>query len=207
MNLKEAIEYRRSINFFDPDKSISEETAENILTLAALAPSSMNLQPWKVITVLSPEKKELLKSVSFGQPKVTEASCIYIILADKDFIEDNLERIADGQVRLGLLSDETKPGYVNMAVKGHGEKGSAVRTKKALISTSLFAMNVMYAAAALGLESHPMGGFVESDLMREFSINEKYEPVMLIAVGYKNPKAVIRPRSYRIQTIDFNEII
>ncbi|MGE4318938.1 MAG: nitroreductase family protein [Deferribacterales bacterium] len=207
MNIKEAIEHRRSINFFDPDKSISKETAENILTLAALAPSSMNLQPWKVITVLSPEKKELLKSVSFNQPKVTEASCVYIVLADKEFIEDNLDGIADGQVSLGLLTDETKAGYINMAKNGHGEKGSAVRTKKAIISTTLFAMNIMYAAQAYGLESHPMGGFVEADLTKKFAINEKYEPVMLIAVGYKNPKAVVRPRSYRIQTIDFNEII
>lgn len=45
MNFREISEKRRAINFFDPNKDVSEELLAEMIELAAKTPSSFNLQP------------------------------------------------------------------------------------------------------------------------------------------------------------------
>lgn len=45
MELKQVFEKRRSVNFFDSQKTISEDLIKSIYDVAKLVPSSMNLQP------------------------------------------------------------------------------------------------------------------------------------------------------------------
>jgi len=207
MELKQAIETRRSINYFDPNKNVDKETINKILDLAALAPSSFNLQPWKVITVLSDEKKELLKSVAFNQPKVTEASVVFILLADLDFVEKNLMGVITDMVSLGYMDEMTAAGYAERMPAAQGAPDSAKRLKSAVLNSALFGMNLMYACSAYGLESHPMGGFDEDKLKAVFEVPETLVPVMLIAAGYLKPGIKLLPRVKRLSFNDFNTIL
>ena len=83
MSVKQVYESRRSVNFFDPKKEVSREVLKEIIDLAVLAPSAFNLQPWRIIAVTSPEKKELLKANANNQPKVTDAPVSLILVGDK----------------------------------------------------------------------------------------------------------------------------
>ncbi len=47
MKVSDAIATRKTVRAFKPDP-VSRKTVEDILTLAARAPSGGNLQPWKV---------------------------------------------------------------------------------------------------------------------------------------------------------------
>jgi len=58
MDLIKAIQERRSIRAFTPDP-IPRETIEEILKLAILAPSAINLQPWDLIVVTGEERERL----------------------------------------------------------------------------------------------------------------------------------------------------
>lgn len=51
MELIQSIKERRSINFFEAGVEISDDTIRELLSLANLAPSSFNLQPWRVVVV------------------------------------------------------------------------------------------------------------------------------------------------------------
>lgn len=207
MEIRQAIENRRSINYFDTEKRIDENVIDQILNLAALSPSNMNLQPWKVLTVISPEKKELLKKTAFNQPKVTEASVMFVILADKDYAEKNAADIAADMKRLGYIDEKAAEGYPAKASAGQGAPDSAVRERNAIISSSLFAMNLMYACAAHGIETHPMGGFDHEMLRKEFNIPERITPVMFIAAGYLRPGIKLLPRVKRLPADSFNHIL
>ena len=44
MDFKEVINKRRAVNFFDPKKPVSDEILRNLIEMAAMAPSSFNLQ-------------------------------------------------------------------------------------------------------------------------------------------------------------------
>lgn len=207
MELKQAIEKRRSINYFDPSKEIDKDTIRKILELAALAPSSMNLQPWKVLTVVSPEKKALLRAVSFDQPKVTEASAVFVLLGDPDYVEKNLTDIVGDMVKQGYMSEAAAEGFAGRAPAAHGAPDSDKRAKNAVINTSLFAMNLMYACAAYGIETHPMGGFDPDRLKKEFAIDDRLIPVMLVTAGYLRPDVKLLPRVKRLSPETFNHIL
>ncbi len=58
MELLKAIKERKSIRAFRPDP-IPRERIEEILQLANLAPSAINLQPWEIIVVTGREKQRL----------------------------------------------------------------------------------------------------------------------------------------------------
>src|SRR4030065_2508488 len=58
MDLIQAIKERRSIRAFKPDP-VPKETIEEILKLAILAPTAINLQPWDLIVVTEEERERL----------------------------------------------------------------------------------------------------------------------------------------------------
>ncbi len=58
MEILNAIRERRSIRAFKPDP-VPREIIEQILNLAILAPSAINLQPWEFIVVVGEEKDRL----------------------------------------------------------------------------------------------------------------------------------------------------
>ncbi len=63
MKVSEAIATRKTMRAFRADP-VARETIENILTLAARAPSGGNLQPWKVYVLLGPARDELVRRVA-----------------------------------------------------------------------------------------------------------------------------------------------
>jgi nitroreductase len=60
MKVSEALVTRKSIRAFRPDP-VSRQTVEEILALAARAPSGGNLQPWKVHVLIGAAKDELVR--------------------------------------------------------------------------------------------------------------------------------------------------
>jgi nitroreductase len=58
MDLFKAIQDRRSVRAFKPDP-VPKKTLEEILKMAILAPSAINLQPWEFIVVTGEERERL----------------------------------------------------------------------------------------------------------------------------------------------------
>lgn len=197
MNVLDAIKQRRSINFFDPDKTLPEEKINELISLANLAPSGLNLQPWEVVVVTDPRKKAILRKCAFDQPKVTEASAMLIIIANPGAIEENVDAALKSWVDLGYMPAGAVEGTRKMPFKQHGEKDSVARKLFAVKNTSFFAMLIMVAAKGLGLETHPMDGFAADKVKAEFNIPEDREIPLLIAVGYPKPDLKLLPRAWR----------
>ena len=63
MHVSEAIASRRSIRAFTSEP-VPRRTVEEILTLAARAPSGGNLQPWRVYALLGEARDELVRRVA-----------------------------------------------------------------------------------------------------------------------------------------------
>jgi nitroreductase len=53
----------------------------------------------------------------------------------------------------------------------------------ALTDGGIISLQLMLAAKARGYDTVPMGGFVHDSFKELFGINERYVPVMLIALG------------------------
>lgn len=203
MDVLQAIRERRSINFFDPSKTIPDDTLRALLETANLAPSSMNLQPWRVVIVNTPERKTVLRQCAFNQPKVEEASATLIMVADPAGVEANRDRALNSWIDLGYVKPEALETYQGMIAGLYGTPESMKRTIFAVKNTALYAMNLMVAARGFGLETHPMDGFDEPAVKKEFGIPEQCIVPMLIAVGYLKPGITLLPRAFRRQLGEF----
>ena len=197
------IKERRSINFFNASFELAQDKLKELLDLANLAPSSMNMQPWRVIAVKSPDRKKVLREIAFNQPKVEEASVVLIIIADPALLEKNMDAVLSNWAELGYIKEEAKEKSKSSALYLYGEADSTISKIWAVKNASLFAMSVMFAAKALGLESHPMDGFDEEKVKKEFGIEERCVVPMLIALGQINPGTKLLPRAMRRQVNEF----
>jgi len=200
LNVIENIVKRRSVNFFDSDVDITESELEEIINLAALAPSGYNTQPWDIVAVKEPEAKQRLRECAFDQPKVTEASVTLIMLADTEgYKADN--PAYRSFVEKGYMAEEGLEDFINQSVDIYS--GLEKPDRYAVKNTSLFAMSLMYSAKALGWDTHPMIGFNPDDVKEEFGIPDKYIIPMLISLGKFDEEKNLLPRNDRKSARDF----
>jgi nitroreductase len=190
MDIEKVFNERRSAHTFEPAENLDESMIRKIYDLAKLAPSSFNLQPWKIVLVSQEGNKQRLRKCAMDQPKVTEASHVAIVLGDCKAYED-MDGILDDFVAWGYFPEPVKPimksaGY-NLY---HGDNERAFASRNA----GLFAMAFMMAAHALGVHTHPMDGMDTAAVRKEFNIPERYEIVMLIGMGERPEDAEIKPR-------------
>jgi nitroreductase len=193
------METRRSVNFFDPKKEVSEKELREMVRLAAFSPSSFNLQPWNLMVVRSAADRARLRKQAMDQAKVTEAPVVLIVLADLDgYKEGNpaFEKDWEGMLANGYMKAEQRGWLIGAAARLYGtdaRRSLAFAVKNA----GLFAMSLMLAAKELGLDTHPMDGFDHDGVMKEFAIPDNFFVPMLICVGHFDQSKKLLPRNWR----------
>lgn len=203
MDTIQAIRERRAINYFETGKTISDSALNELLELANLAPSSFDLQPWKVIAVRDPERKKTLRGCAMNQQKVEDAAAVLIMVADPDGVEENKDRVLESWQDLGYMKPEARAAYSGMMDSLYGTRDSLTRKLFAAKNTALYAMTLMIAAKGMGLDTHPMDGFDEACVKKEFNIPENKIVIMLIAVGNLKQGVTLLPRPFRRELDEF----
>jgi nitroreductase len=191
MDLKKVFEERRSVNFFDKEKKISNELLKDIINLALTAPSAFNLQPWEIIAVKSEEGKEKLFSVAGQQSKIKEAPVTLILVGDLNGANGTNPTWSHfGK----MLNDEKKlEGYKSHAKELYGSTHEK-KLKFAESNVGLLAMSIMYAAKNYNVDSHPISGIDFEGIKKEFGLGNDKTVVMLISIGYFDESKELYPR-------------
>jgi nitroreductase len=171
---------RASVERFDPAHSLDEREIEDLVADATLAPSSFNIQHWRFVAIRKPEDKARLREAAFGQTQVVEAAVTFVVLGDTQGT-DKLPAILERAVRDGTLPEPKAAAWLRMAQALYAEPGMA--REEAQRSACLAAMMLMLAAQARGLGSIALSGFDAERVRREFEIDARYLPVLLVAVG------------------------
>lgn len=182
MNVKHLIESRISANRFDSGRALSDADISELVRMATLAPSAYNFQNWKFIAVRTPQAKERLKAVAFGQQKVADAPVTFIIVGTLA-AHEGLSQALKPSVDAGIMPQKVADVWVGMARDTHPGNPQLQRDE-ALRSGSLAAMTMMLAAEGMGLASSAMSGFDAAGVKREFNLGEADVPVMLLSIGY-----------------------
>lgn len=185
-------EERRAVNFFDTSVTITKEDLKKIYEKAKLAPTSFNLQPYKIMVALSKEMKKTLLPAAFNQPKIVEASAVLAICGNKkafsewdDVIEDMLAK--------GYLTKEKEKSTREMASFLYTGQENEFVSRNA----GIFAMNFMLSAKNEGWDTHPMDGMNRDEVRKVFNLSNDYLPVMLIAIGKKSKEKNLLPKAMR----------
>ena len=82
MNTFDAIRERRAVKNFDPNHQLTQQETDQLLELAMQAPSSFNIQHWRLVNVTDKALRAKLREAANNQAQVTEASLLFVVTVD-----------------------------------------------------------------------------------------------------------------------------
>jgi len=218
-----AIFQRRAIRAFEAVE-IPVSTRELLLQSARQAPSSFNMQPYRLYWVESPGQRAAVTKLCLGQNPAQTASALVVAVADIGSLRATARLQAawmrqsgfpEGKVRAYVRTARIgrilfMPGPLNLfgmlkralfwLLNTFKAIGSPPVTrhdvfKWATKSTALACQNLMTAAEVVGLNTCPMEGFDGRRLLRYLGLSsEQHEIVMVIAIGKKSPTYTAQPQ-------------
>jgi len=189
LTFKQIVEQRYATKKFD-GKTIPQEKVDELLELIRLAPSSFNIQPWKIKIITDQKMKEKLLAHSWNQQQITTCSHLLVFCANTD-VKGNIELLRKTMIENGADPEQIK-GYIDM-MSGF-EQGMTPEKKLAWASkqTYIALSNALNGAKSLGFDSCPMEGFDSSAYSKELNLPKNLIPVALCPIGYaadtKKPK-------------------
>jgi nitroreductase len=201
LDVPTAINQRRSIKTFKPD-AIAPDLLKQLVELTVAAPSSYNIQAWRIILVQDEAKKAALAEASWNQAQVVQAPVTFVFATDLSVGTGDLTPIYEKGIETGAWSEATV-NYFKTAIPQFystiGDQAREYGIKDALIA----ATHLMLAAESLGLSTCPMNGWIEDKVKAVVGLEGKPEMAiaLLVPVGYaaeprKNPGRL--PLSYNV---------
>lgn len=183
-SLKEVIKGRKSVRAYDPSVKISKEEMTEILTEATLAPSSVNMQPWRFVVAESDEAKAKLHPlVRFNTRQNETSAAMIVIFGDLECYEYGTE-IYETAVAEGKMMEEVKEQQLAAIMPLYQNLSKEKMNEIVQIDASLAAMQLMLVARTHGYETNPIGGFEADQLAEALDLDpERYVPVMIVSIG------------------------
>ncbi|AHV95413.1 nitroreductase family protein [Paenibacillus sabinae] len=180
----EIVAGRRSIRKYDPAVKISKEEMTQILEEATLAPSSVNMQPWRFLVIESPEGKATLAPLAmFNKVQVETSAAVIAIFADLNSF-DYAEEIYGTAVERGWMPADVKERQIAGLTKYFATLPPQVNKENVLIDAGLVTMQLMLVARAHGYDTNAIGGYEKDKVSEVFGMDkERYAPVMLLSIG------------------------
>lgn len=203
LSADEAIVTRRSIRAF-LDKPVPRGTVEDILAVAARAPSGTNMQPWRAVVMtgeaLSTFGKALealsLQGVSgaaqyayyppaFREPYLSRRRKVgFDMYATLGIQKGDKQRMQEQHARNFTFFDA--PVGLMFTIDGDLELGS-------WLDYGMFLQNVMIAARARGLDTCPQAAFIvyHNEIRKLLGLPDDQRIVSGMALGYRDPDAPV----------------
>jgi nitroreductase len=166
MNVTEAIKTRRSIRKFKPDP-IPDDDIRKLIDAGRLAPSGVNLQPTRYAIIKSAEARDSLKACT-PLPFVPEAPCVIACCIDTHTTLENGGRVRN-------LDDEAYNAYLQL-------------------NAAIAIDHITLQAVELGLGTCWIMMFDKSKVKQLLGLDEQYDIVALLPVGYPDQDPSPRPR-------------
>ena len=204
MEFINVITERRSIRRFKQD-AVPNEMIRELLDAARLAPSGNNYQPWRFVVVKNKLCKEQLRS-SITQPFVAQAPVLIIACVDCGVlnIDYQKERLQELFAARAFFAPPNAKFDATEYIKKSGD-GPDIDEAYLFINVAIAVDHLVLRAVDLGLGTCWVLGFDRKKVKDILMLEDRYEPFVLLPVGFpaQNPKP--RPR-LEIQDILIKEI-
>ena len=223
-SVTDAINFRRSVRKFDPNKEIDTQIVKKCIENGVLAPTSSNLQLWEFYHITN---KDLLRKVSkicFDQPAASTAKQIVITLVRRDLwkkrANQNIDFFDSKKQKLNQKQYDLTQKYYTKAVPlvykdflgiysyckyllanflgffrvMYRQLRNSDTRVVAHKSAALASQNFMISMAGFGYDTCPMEGFDSLKLKKLLKLNSKSEINMVIGCGIRLKEGVYGER-------------
>jgi nitroreductase len=178
LDVPTAISQRRSIKSFQ-SQPIAPEVLRKLIELAVAAPSSYNLQDWRLVIIQDEAQKIALAEAAYGQQQILQAPLTIVFAADPNAWKQDLTPIYQQGIETGAWTPETVE-YFKMAIPKFqmslGDRGREYAIKDAMIA----ATHLVLAAESFGLSTCFMNGWNEDKVKAVIGASDN--PDLAIAV-------------------------
>ncbi len=188
--LSEVIRNRRATSDFEP-LAVPDGDLQKIIDSGLHAPSGYNIQPWRFVVVRDAAQRKALRAAAFNQPKVENAPVVIVACAAlKAWQQGDLEKTLAIAAEHGfddLKQIEATRKAVTGALSGPpgdtcgwGPDWAVWGNRQVMIAFT----HMMLMAEALGYDTAPMEGFIESKVKQVLGIpQEDVRVVAMLAIG------------------------
>jgi nitroreductase len=195
MNVNTAIETRRSVKSFDPHHKMTQVEIDQLMSLAMLSPTAFNIQNWRFVLVTDAVLRHQIRSVSWNQAQVEEASLLIVLTADLKAWEKQPERYWKNAPK--AASDILVP-----MIGHYYANNEQLQRDEGMRSCGMAAMTIMLAAKEMGYDTCPMDGFDFDAVGKLLNLPADHTPAMFVVVGKALKEA--QPRSGQLA---MNEVV
>jgi len=205
----ESLKWRYATKKFDTEKKVSEADLATLKEAIRLTPSSYGLQPYKVFDVVNANIREQLKSVSFGQPQITDASNLFVFAANDDLTTEHIDAFIGLTAKTQQINPDDIKGFGDFMKSVFGSRTAAEKHNWSARQAYIALGNLVNTAANMGIDVCPMEGFDNQKYNEMLGLKDSgFSSVVIAAIGYRSEsdeaqfKAKVRkPLSEMFQSI------
>lgn len=192
-------------------KKLPQDKVDNILEAIRLTPTSMGLQPFKILVVESQElKNKIFEVAAPGQPQIPNASQVLVFACYRKVTDEILDNYFD-------LINKTRPMLAKEKVAAYRNMMNGLLNKTA-DENFQWAARQAYIALGFGLaaaaeqevDSVPIEGYNPGALDKLLNLSERnLGSVCMLAIGYRNEETDYNARLPKVRksTQDLFELL
>ncbi|MGE5799936.1 MAG: nitroreductase family protein [Syntrophaceae bacterium] len=193
MELLKVIQSRRSIRKFKSNE-VPDAVIRELLDAARLAPSGSNLQATRFVVIKSPAERMKLKECT-PLPFVAHAPVIIACCIDREAMGNTLVRyreLMEAQAFVGTPLDD--PALMEAAAKRRSSMDQATIKAYLTLNAAIAIEHIVLRAVDLGLGSCWIMMFDSAKTKSMLELDDRYDVVALLPVGYPDQSPAARPR-------------
>jgi len=193
MELLKVIQSRRSIRKFKSNE-VPDDVIRELLDAARLAPSGSNLQATRFVVIKSPAERMKLKECT-PLPFVAHAPVIIACCIDREAMGNTLVRyreLMEAQAFVGTPLDD--PTLMEAAAKRRSSMDQATIKAYLTLNAAIAIEHIVLRAVDLGLGSCWIMMFDSAKTKSMLELDDRYDVVALLPVGYPDQSPAARPR-------------
>lgn len=187
MHLIKSLEWRYATKKFDFSKKVSSENLALIKKAIQLSASSYGLQLYKVLIIENEDLREKLKSASFGQSQITEASHLIVFCNYTVVTQEHIDEYFTLKSQIEEVDLSDLQGYSDFIKADVNSKSELEKIRWTTNQTYLALGNLLNACAELRIDACPMEGFEREKYNEILRLDEQGLSTAVIAtIGYRS---------------------
>ena len=187
MTFIENQEWRYATKKFDPTKKVSPKHLEFIKRAIQLSVSSYGLQLYKVLIIEDKHTLKQLRSASWDQSQITDASHLFVFCNYTDAVPEAIDSYIQQTAETRNIELKELKGYADFMKTKVAEKSEVEQFNWTKNQTYIALANLLSACAELKIDACPMEGFESERYNDILGLTEKGLNASVIApIGYRN---------------------